>query len=336
MILIHEGVPGSGKSYDALRKIIDALKAGRTVYTNIDGANVETCREAVAAMVGVTRDNLSDRYIFLTPGQVPRFWDFCPPGSFIVIDEAQLFFNSRDFNKESNREFGNWASTHRHQGYDLLLITQRHERIETSVRSLAEYRYRYKKINFFGSLVKRGYLVYTYFGEDPKPLTKPARRTYDLAVFRCYQSYIGDATEKSVQKNVNLLNHPLFYALGVLIVLAVWSFSKSSFATGDPLGYKNVAAKAEAIKNKGKLPVGESSPAPVASSEAGEPGTPPADVPPSPENSLVCLPMSAYLTMGGRVFVQVQGKRLHTWEKIDPLGMYVWLRVSDVPPGVQI
>lgn len=91
MIIIHEGVPGSGKSYDSIRKIIDALKTGRIVYTNIDGIESDDCREAIAALTGLTRDALQTRLLHLEQGQITQFWSFVEPGAFVVIDEAQLF-----------------------------------------------------------------------------------------------------------------------------------------------------------------------------------------------------------------------------------------------------
>jgi zona occludens toxin len=40
MIIFHEGLPGSGKSYEAaINQIIPALKNGRPVYAYIEGLN---------------------------------------------------------------------------------------------------------------------------------------------------------------------------------------------------------------------------------------------------------------------------------------------------------
>lgn len=231
MIIIHEGVPGSGKSYDAVRKIIDALAAGRVVYTNIRGLDLRECREAIGAKIGKTADWLSTKLFFVEDEKVPIFWELVPDGAFIVIDEAQLFFNSRDFSKKENRQFGDWASTHRHRGFDLLLITQRAERIDTSVRSLAEFRYRYRKLNVFGRMFKNGYLVYSFAGEDRQHMAL-RKMSYDVSIFPCYQSYIGDNTEKKVFKAPNLLNHPIFYAMGLCLVALIYFGGKSNIAKG--------------------------------------------------------------------------------------------------------
>lgn len=42
MIIFHEGLPGSGKSYEALVKhIIPSLEKGRKVYARLNGFNYE-------------------------------------------------------------------------------------------------------------------------------------------------------------------------------------------------------------------------------------------------------------------------------------------------------
>jgi hypothetical protein len=303
------------------------------VYTNIDGLQSEHCREVIAALTGLTRDSLYDRLIFLESGHIQQFWGICSPGSFVVIDEAQLFFNAPDWSKDDNRKFADWASTHRHYGYDLLLITQRAERIDSAVRSLVEFRYRYRKLNMFGNMFKKGYLVYTYCGDDTKPLGKPQKRTYQTEIFRAYQSYQGDATEKTVIKNPNILNHPLVWFAGLLVIGAVWTFSKSSFVSGDPLGYDKLINKVHVehpqASNGGARSAGT--------------GSIPGDVPhdssvikpvseASPE--ILCLPMTIYAKMDGREYIMVGKYRLKHWISYDLTNHLVWVLNRDMPPDV--
>ena len=240
MIIMHDGVPGSGKTYDTIRKIIYALKAGRIVYTNIDGLNDEVCLEYLAFHCALTRDQLSQQLIFMTNDQVLCFWTFAEKGALIVIDEVQKYFNSKSWSSQDNKDFSAWADEHRHDGFDLIMMTPNLKKVDSGVRATMQMRYRYRKVNFFGDLVTKRYLVYTYEGEDTKPLTnKPQSRTYDPAIFKCYKSYKGDATEKQFQKNPNVLNHPLVYFAVLMIVLTGYMFTKSSFATGDPSAMAN-------------------------------------------------------------------------------------------------
>lgn len=83
-----------------------------------------------------------------------------------VLDEIHKWFSNRDWNDPKNKQFGYWASTHRHYGYEVVLITQNIERVDAAVRSLLEWNYVYRKVNFLGSAVQRFYLCYSYGGDD--------------------------------------------------------------------------------------------------------------------------------------------------------------------------
>jgi len=66
----------------------------------------------------------------------PREWAKCPPGSIIVIDEAQKVFRNRSMGTVPP-DFVQQLETHRHLGIDLILITQHPSLIDPSVRRLA-------------------------------------------------------------------------------------------------------------------------------------------------------------------------------------------------------
>jgi len=335
LIIIHEGVPGSGKSYDGIRKILDALQRERVVYTNIDGVHVDTCREFIASRIGQSRDWLDSHLMFLPANCIPDFWNHTEVGSLVVIDEAQLYFNSRDFIKTANREFGDWASTHRHHGYDLLLITQNAARIDTAVRSLAEFRYRYRKLNVFGSLCSKGYLIYTYAGEDPKHLSM-RKSTYDVGIFPCYNSYVGDATEKKVIKLPNLLNHPIFYGLAVVLCLTIY------FAKDSPLLHGKLINTPIADAAKAK-DLSDSKPGiPTKLYKVERPPSAAGNVPldlvvdVSASSGLVWLPLDAFMETSKGVFMTSGGYRLKHVESYDIDLMIAWVKPEFVPPPLRV
>ncbi len=96
-------------------------------------------------------------------------------------------------------------------------------------------------MNFFGSLVKKKFLVYCYSGDDHKgsPLAKQTR-TYDPKYYHCYKSYsFAAAKEVNFMTHVNVLKHPVFIAIPIILLITLYMFfSKSSFATSDPFGAK--------------------------------------------------------------------------------------------------
>ena len=247
MIIGFAGTPGSGKSYESVKKILDNLRMGRVVFTNIDGMFSPECQEAIKSVCDLSDLALVKQFHKLEHYQLEDFWNHVIPGSLIVLDEVQKVFSSRDWQSQKNKEFANWASTHRHQGFDVVLISQQMERIDAAVRGLLEWTYVFRKVNFFGGAIQKKYICYSYAGDDDSgpPLSKSVR-TYNPLIFACYQSYTGkDVKELGIMKHVNVLKHPIFFAIPLLFLWVVWSFMHSSLATGDLFGVKRARQQAD-------------------------------------------------------------------------------------------
>lgn len=251
MIIGFVGTPGSGKSYEAVCKLLDNLQLGRVVYTNISGLDSDSAREAIKAKTGLSDLQLFEQLQVMSDIQAKTFWDIVPDGCLIMLDECHKLFSNRNWQSEENKLFTEWASTHRHKGFDLVLITQDIEKIDKHARSLIEWTYFFRKINHFGALIKNQYLVYSYQSDDHngKPLATN-RKSYDQSVFACYSSYAAkDVKELGIMRHTNLLKHPVFYAIPVVLLIFIYFLSGSSLVTGDFFGHdKAVAAGMEAIK----------------------------------------------------------------------------------------
>lgn len=243
MIIGFAGTPGSGKTYEAVQKILDNLQWGRVVFTNIDGITDPPCLEMIKSYCGLSDLALKKQLHFLQEGQIADFWMHVIPGSLIVLDEVQKVFGSREWQTAKNNAFASWASTHRHNGFDVVLISQAVERIDSAVRALFEWTYVFRKVNFFGSAIQKKYLCYSYGGDDTtgSPLKK-AVRTYNSKVFLCYKSYVAkDVKELGIMQHVNVLKHPVFFAIPIVLFFTLYMlFGKSSLATGDLFGSKQV------------------------------------------------------------------------------------------------
>jgi len=243
MIIGFAGTPGSGKTYEAVKKITDNLQWGRVVYTNIDGISDPVCLEMIKSYCELSDLALMKQLHFLEDWQVPDFWMHVQPGALIVLDEVQKVFSSREWQTTKNNAFASWASTHRHNGFDVVLISQAVERVDSAVRSLLEWTYVFRKVNFFGGAVQRKYLCYSYGGDDTNaaPLKKSVR-TYNPKVFLCYKSYVAkDVKELGIMQHVNVLKHPVFFAIPLVLCFTLYMlFAKSSIATGDLFGSKQV------------------------------------------------------------------------------------------------
>lgn len=246
MIVGFVGSPGSGKTYEAVKKIIDNLARGRRVFTNIDGMDKPECHEAIKSVCNLSDGQFLDLFHFLSHEEVSRFWEIAPPKSLIVIDEVHKFFSNRDWQSEKNKVFADWASTHRHGGYDLVLITQDAAKVEGHIRSMFEWSYLFRKVNFFGSAVQNKYLCHSYANAEcsGQPLARNVRH-YNSKIFLCYKSYISDdIKEQGFMTHVNVFKHPIFVIIPVVLAFTLYMFfAKSSFATGDIFGTSAVLNK---------------------------------------------------------------------------------------------
>lgn len=126
MLYLRTGLPGSGKTLNTIREIElehgpdpkNPNKPLRTVYyygiPDLDVAKLK-CKWVE----------------FDTPDE----WYNLPDGSIIVIDEAQRVFGAQDGRKARPEKVARFE-THRHQGFDIYLITQHPSLIMSHVRKL--------------------------------------------------------------------------------------------------------------------------------------------------------------------------------------------------------
>ena len=347
MIVFFVGSPGSGKSYEAVKKIVDNLKMGRVVCTNIEGMDDQKCQEYLKNILDMDDFTFRQRFKFLDKEQVVKFWEteqiinlhyrhdadhdvfedietttvenICPNGSLIVIDEVHKHFNARDWQKDSNRKLADWASTHRHLGYDLVFITQDIEKVDKQVRTLTEWCYFFRKVNFFGGAVKNKYLSYSYAGDDHngKPLAKNTR-TYESVYFPCYKSYSSsDAKEVGFMTHTNILKHPVFYAIPLVIVFCLYMvFNKSSFASGDVFGTSKVQNRFnQPTDKKTKPPENIAAPPPLpikplvpAKSEVAAQAAP-SMLPEMPKGSFnTVYHVDGYILDNGKTIISINGR----------------------------
>jgi len=258
MIICYQGTPGSGKTYDAIVKIIANLKKGRKVYTNIDGLGDAVRRENIKQIAGLNDLDMEMNLIYvdrLDFKEVIKMHKTADKGSLLVIDEIHNYFNAREWQSEANKDFCSWASTHRHYGYDLVMITQDIEKVDKQVRSLVEYTYQYRKINFMGKFINKKYIVYAYCGEPVGKHLNKSIYTYDDKIFHCYDSYVTkDTKEVGIMKHVNIFKHPIFYAIPVMLIFFIIMFSRSSFIHGSIIpgssSLKKNEIKKESVKKE--------------------------------------------------------------------------------------
>ena len=118
MMRLITGTPGAGKSLFAVSEIVKAVKDGRTVYTNIEGMDLE----------GVFPLDDKD-------------WRNYPDGSLVVYDEAHQTFRATGRPGLSSDAVISEMDMHRHRGFDLWFITQFPTKVHHEIRSMCDEHY---------------------------------------------------------------------------------------------------------------------------------------------------------------------------------------------------
>jgi len=126
MITLVCGPRGSGKTTWCVANLLGRIRARekpRVLVTNL-------------AFTGAFWNLWPGGRVLLDPMQVQTFWHACPPGSLIVLDEAQVVFNSRAWKELHAKapDFLTFLSHSRKSGDDMILITQEPKRIDGQLR----------------------------------------------------------------------------------------------------------------------------------------------------------------------------------------------------------
>jgi hypothetical protein len=69
---------------------------------------------------------------------------------FLIIDEAQLLFNAREWQAVNASGWISFFTQHRKYGYHVILIAQFDRMIDRQIRSLIEYEFIHRKVSNFG------------------------------------------------------------------------------------------------------------------------------------------------------------------------------------------
>jgi hypothetical protein len=166
VIEICQGTPGSGKSASAVARAIVHLRKGGLVAANfslVDGWADTIARKDIRSL-------FSDNFRFKKASALwERFYRvnslaairelnpreqavgaYRDKGKYqegqglLILDEAQLVFNSRKWDK--NFEWIEFFTQHRKLGWHVLLIAHHIEMIDSQIRPLAEYESRFRNM----------------------------------------------------------------------------------------------------------------------------------------------------------------------------------------------
>lgn len=149
MITLYSGTPGSGKSYHAAKDIIAKFKRGGGLIANFPVKVPEGIKPKKELRVSYW-DNSE-----ITPQRLAAYalkhHEMGVEGqTLLIVDEAQVVYNCREFNARDRMDWVKFFSQHRKLGFNVLLIAQNDRMLDRQIRTLIEDEVKHRKLNNFG------------------------------------------------------------------------------------------------------------------------------------------------------------------------------------------
>lgn len=237
----YTGLQGSGKSYEVVSSvIIDAIRQGRRVVTNIDGINQDKIydylieRGADQAKLGIivhTDDERPKEPNFFPDEKIPETLEtaFVKPGDMVVIDEAWRFWPD---GARLTHEHMQFFRMHRHYVHpqtgvacDVVIMTQDITGLARSLKNVIEFSFRMVKLKSLGMPTHYRVEMFEGWKQNSKSQTGTFNKRYKPEIFPLYKSYSGGTgKENEIDKRQNVLRNPkLWGIIGGFIVLASFS-----------------------------------------------------------------------------------------------------------------
>lgn len=228
MIILLEGVPGSGKSYEAVvYHVLPALRRGRLVITNLplqvnefaklDPGYVDLIElRQTAPGRGHVMFSRAEDYVTDWVGTDPA--TDMPLAPLFIIDEAHEAMPA----KSTPESVIEWYAMHRHRTVDVVLMTQRYTALPRGIIDRLQNVIVLRNKKDIGLKDRYARAVFTKPGRSGEKLDESIRK-YDPRYFPLYQSYSlgGTGVELGPSDIKPLWLHPKLMALYGLAFLAL-------------------------------------------------------------------------------------------------------------------
>ncbi|WP_137885726.1 zonular occludens toxin domain-containing protein [Pseudomonas sp. 2FE] len=268
MIFGNEGLPRSGKSADSMNHIVDSMRHGRTVVTNIHGINHKAISEYLAiplptiqrllVCLEAPKDLDEDQVVEWTKAQFLKnavndcLWIWDEINQFWPVDRQPLA-----------AEWAKFVTEHGHLGIDILIMGQDLQELHTTWRRRLQRYTRFTKLDMMGKENEYHWASYNNCGRNKFKKTAEGKKPYNADFFGFYKSHDDATSNKGNYKDKRFSifqgKHKFYAALyGGALLVAVWYLV--DFWNGGALGAEKKPAGA-----------GHTQSQPAASAPAAEP-----------------------------------------------------------------
>ncbi|MGL6125465.1 MAG: zonular occludens toxin domain-containing protein [Metamycoplasmataceae bacterium] len=150
MIWFYSGTPGSGKSLNSARAIyFNLFKYKRNVIANFPiNMEVYDSKKNKGNFTYVSNLDISANYLiqYAKENHVPGV----ESQTLVVIDEASIIFNSRNWQDKGRMKWLELFAQHRKYGFNFIIISQFADQIDKQIRQQFEYEFVHRKWNNYG------------------------------------------------------------------------------------------------------------------------------------------------------------------------------------------
>ncbi|MDS4071389.1 MAG: zonular occludens toxin domain-containing protein [Candidatus Competibacter sp.] len=220
MIIFHEGLPGSGKTYEAVVKhLLPTLQTGRKVFAYIEGLDHQKISDLIGRDVAIVRELL----VVIDRDEVLNVHLVVSDNAFLIIDEAQNFYPLGKLAQE--KEMTRFVSEHRHRGIDILLMGQDLRDVHPLFRRRVDQRVNFTKMDMMGLSTKyRWVLQKAMSGERFQEINR-GMSEYEKKYFGVYKSHVhGDVnTEMYQDKRANIWRSN-YFVFGIILVVIMFIY----------------------------------------------------------------------------------------------------------------
>lgn len=238
MIIFHEGLPRSGKSYEAVVfHIIASIAKGRKVFAYVEGLD----HEKIAPLAEVSLERCRELLVQITREQVREIYKFVENDSLVVIDELANFWP--DVRQPLSPEMVIFIKEHGHRGLDILCMDQVANDCHKMWKGRIDTKFVFRKLDAIGKEESYKWVAMKRLENGKFQETTSGTRKYDSKYFGTYKSHTdgtantgnyGDA-RANVKNSKAWKVAKISAAVGVFaLAFIVWFFKSGGGMTDQP------------------------------------------------------------------------------------------------------
>ncbi len=219
MIIFHEGLPRSGKSYEAVVKhVLPALDSGRHVYARMDGFDDPLCIAKIAHLLKKPYEQIDSLLHHLNDEQVMHVYDCVQDNSLVLIDELQNFWPVGKGALQG--PLSKFVTEHGHRGIDILAMGQDLRDCHSLWKRRVDRKVVFMKLDVLGADTKYKWVMFKAKSGEKFEQVATGVQSYDPKYFGTYKSHVAEDINKENYKDSRaVIWNSSAFRMGVLFIL---------------------------------------------------------------------------------------------------------------------